>query len=195
MRLFIALELPSPVRAAAWEVAQRLGQSGADVKWVARDNLHVTLKFLGEVDQGLLGDLGAALDAACAGVAAFNLRLGEVGAFPKPGRPRVIWLGLAGEVDRLAALAAKVQERVEPLGFEPEPRAFKSHLTIGRVRQPRGRKAAPPPAALVRELAARQGEQGPAFIADRVVLMHSTLKPTGAVYRPVHQVTLSPAER
>jgi len=192
VRLFIALELPARVRAAATAVARRLRQSGADVKWVAEENLHVTLKFLGEVDPSRQGELTRALEAACAGVAPLELQLGPVGAFPKPSRPQVIWLGLAGETQRLARLSGRVQEALRPLGFEPERRAFAAHLTLGRLRRRKGRR--PPPAGLARELAGCPAPEEPAFWADQVVLMRSTLKPTGAVYRPVHQVTLSPAE-
>lgn len=191
MRLFIALDLPEQVRKAAAEIIARLKPYGADVKWVRPENLHVTLKFLGEVKPELVSEIGQALEGACVGQGPLELSLSEVGAFPKPSRPKVVWLSMAGQVDELAALAKRVEQARGPLGFEPEARAFKTHLTIGRLRRPRKGKPRPSPVELARELAAMDGPHGPEFIADTVALIKSDLRPTGPIYTPVHQVTLS----
>lgn len=193
MRAFIALEVAPAVKQAAGQVIGALKPTGADVKWVRPENLHLTLKFLGEVDLGLVPGIVAALKGACQGRPPLGLRLEGVGAFPKPSRPNVIWLGLAGAVDRAAELANAIERAVAPLGFEPEGRAFKPHLTIGRVRRGRGKKKIPAAdtTELARALAGQPGPEPLEFTADTVSLIESTLKPTGALYTPVHQITLS----
>ncbi len=138
MRLFAALELPPEPRTAAAAMIRELRRSGADVKWVAPENLHVTLKFLGETDPGRLGEIGAVLQAACSAAPALELALAGAGAFPGVGRPAVVWLGLAGQVEALAGLARALDDGLAGLGFPPETRRFQAHLTLGRARRGRG---------------------------------------------------------
>lgn len=183
--------MPPPVKEHAAEVIGRLRASGADVKWVAPANLHLTLKFLGEVDPQRLPQLIAALEAACAGRSVLGLEVAGCGAFPQPSAPRVVWLGLAGGVEALAGLAGAVEQAFGALGFEADKRRFQPHLTLGRLRR-RGRgQKGPPTAPLTRVLAGLAGQRGPVFTADRVVLMKSTLTPRGAVYDPLHVITLA----
>ncbi|MEW5913664.1 MAG: RNA 2',3'-cyclic phosphodiesterase [Thermodesulfobacteriota bacterium] len=191
MRSFVALEMPAAVKEHAAQIVRRLKASGADVKWVPPDNLHLTLKFLGEVDPVRLPELIAALEGACAGRPALHLSVAGCGAFPKPSAPRVVWLGLEGQTAELAGLAAAMEEAMEPLGFEPEDRPFQAHLTLGRLRQGRRRAKTPPSAPLTRSLASLAGHTGPEFVAARVALMQSTLTPSGSVYDPLHVITLA----
>lgn len=181
MRLFVALELPPEVKQAAALVTAQLKQSGAEVKWVATANLHLTLKFLGEVAAEALAGIKAALQEALAGRGALELTLTGCGAFPSPQRPQVVWLGLTGQVEELASLATAIEAVCVPLGFAPEGRAFKPHLTVGRLR--RGRGPARPSQALARVLAGLDDWQGPDFQARRVALMQSTLTPQGPIYQ------------
>lgn len=182
MRLFAALELPPEPRTAAAAMIRELRRSGADVKWVAPENLHVTLKFLGETDPGRLGEIGAVLQAACSAAPALELALAGAGAFPGVGRPAVVWLGLAGQVEALAGLARALDDGLAGLGFPPETRRFQAHLTLGRAR--RGRGPNPPSRPLAQALAGLAGWRGPEFVARRVSLMESTLTPAGPIYRP-----------
>ncbi|MBU1277468.1 MAG: RNA 2',3'-cyclic phosphodiesterase [Proteobacteria bacterium] len=190
MRSFIALEMPGEVKEHAAGLIRELRPSGADVKWVAPHNLHLTLKFLGEVDPGATADIIAALENACAGRTALSLAVTGCGAFPQPRAPRVVWMGLEGEVAQLAELAQAVEAAMEPLGFEPEKRAFRPHLTLGRVRRPRRVGKAPNAAPLARALAGVGQAAGPSFRAGRVILMKSTLTKSGPIYEPLHRVTL-----
>ncbi len=190
MRLFLALDLPPEARAAAAEVGRELKASGADVKWVPPQNLHVTLKFLGEAGEGLLEPITQGMQAACAGHRALELGLAGVGAFPGRGRPQVVWLGLSGALAELAELAAAMEERMEPLGFKPERRPFAAHLTLGRLRRGRRGGKPAPPAAMSRAIAALAGWRGPQFSGQRVVLMKSELTPAGARYQPLYQIIL-----
>ena len=138
MRCFIALEMPPAVKEHAAGLIKELKSAGADVKWVAPENLHLTLQFLGEVEPERQPGLEAALARACAGRPVLELAVTGCGAFPGIKKPRVIWLGLAGMIEELAALAEAMQAANQPLGFEPEARAFKAHLTLGRLRERRG---------------------------------------------------------
>lgn len=192
MRLFVALELPDQARAAAAGVIAELKAAGVDVKWVRPENLHLTLKFLGEAPDDAAPSLGDALESALAGLAAPQLGLAGCGAFPRPSSPNVIWLGLAGETRALAELAGAVEDALGPLGFPPEERPFTAHLTLGRVRRGRGSPQAPP-APLARAIAGLAGWQGPAFAGGTVALMQSNLTPAGPIYRPLRRVTLGGA--
>jgi 2'-5' RNA ligase len=150
------------------------GRSG--VAWVAPENFHLTLKFLGHVDQPRLESVEAALATALGGRPRFELTCAGIGAFPTPGRPRVIWAGVRDGAEAARRLAEAVDQALTPLGFEPEGRAFSAHITLGRLRVP-GRDSA--------LTAALEGAGGRLFgitPIDRVALMRSDLSPRGARY-------------
>ena len=173
----------------------RLKTSGADVKWVRPELMHVTLKFLGEVDPERAQQIGPALEKACGGAPPLRLAVSGAGSFPARGRPKVLWLGLGGRMEELAKLSQRVYSNMEGLGFESEERPFSPHLTLGRLRQgKRGKKStggAPSGAAeLKRELAGLAGYRGPDFVVDRVGLIKSTLKPSGPVYERLLEIEL-----
>ena len=191
MRSFIALEMPPEVKEFAAGLIKELKPSGADVKWVEPGNLHLTLKFLGEVDPSATADIITALEGALATSAAPGLSAGGCGAFPNARSPKVVWLGLGGRTDLVAQMARAVETALEPLGFEAEKRAFKPHLTLGRVRRPRRGAKAPSTAPLSRALTALAAAAGPSFMADRVALMKSTLTGSGPIYESLHRVTLA----
>ncbi|BEQ14028.1 RNA 2',3'-cyclic phosphodiesterase [Desulfoferula mesophila] len=191
MRSFIALEMPNQVKDFAAGLIRELKPTGADVKWVEPVNLHLTLKFLGEVDPGATADIITAVERACAGRPPLELAAQGCGAFPGPRAPKVVWLGLAGDIEPLAGLARAIEAALMPLGFEPEQRAFKPHLTLGRVRRPRRGSKAPSTAPLSRALAGMATVAGPVFQAAGVALMKSTLTGSGPIYESLHHVTLA----
>ncbi len=191
MRCFIALEMPGPVKEHAAGLISELKSAGADIKWVEPMNLHLTLQFLGEVEPELVPRLQEALAGACAECPSLELAVAGCGAFPGLKSPRVVWLGLKGMTQELAGLAGAIQAANRPLGFEPEQRAFKPHLTLGRLRRrKRGGKKGPPSGPLSRELAGLAVHRGPAFTAGRVVLMQSTLTSSGPIYEPLFRASL-----
>ena len=184
MRLFIALELPDLVKRAAGEVIAGLKTAGADVKWVRPELMHVTLKFLGDVEPERAKAIGPALVEACRGAGPLELFPDGAGSFPARGRPKVVWLGLGGAREELVNLSQRVYSSMERIGFEPEARPFSPHLTLGRMRRgKKGAKGGPQGAAeLKRELAGFIDYRGPDFTVGKVALIKSTLKPAGPVY-------------
>lgn len=184
LRLFIAVELPDEARRLLAAVVRELAESRADVKWSHAENIHLTLKFLGDTSEEELPRLTAALDEAAAAVAAHAARLADVGAFPDLRRPRVIWVGLQESTGRLLALQKRVDEATTYL-VAPDRRGFTPHLTLGRVRGSRN----------LRELSALAGGYrlaSPAEIPVReIILIRSRLAPGGPTYTPLHRSPLA----
>ena len=135
MRCFVGVRLPDQINQELDRQIHYLAGTGAAVRWVKEDNLHVTLKFLGEVADDEIRDVHQALSEVRS--PAISLSVSGLGYFPPKGRPRVVWAGLAGDIAGLASLAADIEARVAPLGYLPEQRGFRAHLTIGRVKGPR----------------------------------------------------------
>jgi 2'-5' RNA ligase len=132
MRTFIAIPLPAEAKALLQQIQEKLRSFGADVRWTRVESIHLTLKFLGEVDPAVIPQIAALLRAERLGVS-FSLALAGMGGFPNLRSPRVLWCGLRGELDRLNELHKKVERVCARVGFEPEARRFEPHLTIGRV--------------------------------------------------------------
>jgi len=185
LRLFLALNFPPQVRQALWQATAPLRDRGLAVKWVRAEGIHLTLKFLGEVDEERDGELRAALTRAAAGARALTMQLGGFGVFPDFQRPRVVWVGIAPE-PALELLQHQVEREFAPLGFPTEARAFRPHLTLGRA----ARDAQP------RDFAGLEAALGPLRYEETVVvgaldLMESTLQSGGAVYNVRHSERLS----
>jgi len=180
IRAFIAIELPSQIKAALSQLQDNLktGKS-ASVKWVGPEGIHLTLKFLGNVDEAEVPALNKALSEAVRGVAPFNLELGEPGAFPSIHAPRVVWVGIGGEIEPLRTLHNNIDRVLIPLGFPPEKRAFSPHLTLGRVRE----EALPGEKRRLAESVAglKTGEKS-SFKVESLSLMRSRLTREGAIY-------------
>ena len=133
-RTFIAVELDSAVRTRAEELVRILRSADADVKWVEPQNLHITLQFLGEIPDGLIADTCKAVEKGAAQMRAFDLDIGEAGAFPNSSRPRTLWIGAKSGADRMAELHDYVALELSALGFQDDGRQFQTHLTVGRTR-------------------------------------------------------------
>jgi 2'-5' RNA ligase len=181
MRLFIALELESNVRERLKEIQAALRREVDPrwVRWVQPDGIHLTLKFLGEVDAGKAADLELALARQVPHHVPCRFQVAEVGAFPNPDRARVLWIGLRDEGRSIAALQAGIEDALEDVGFPRERRPFAPHLTLGRVREGIGGEAQ---ANLGRVLRAFPGLEPVDTGADQVRLVRSELRPEGAVH-------------
>ncbi len=190
LRVFAALELPPALCAQLSEVVAGLEAllPRGGVRWAKVGGMHVTLKFYGEVASERLAELRAALKQAAESAGPIALELQGLGVFPNPVHPRVIWVSVAGEVEKLLPLYQKVEQVSVALGFKPEARGFTPHLTLGRVKGhlvPREREA------LADALARQRGQAFGAFTAETLSLMSSELKPAGAEYARLFAASLS----
>jgi RNA 2',3'-cyclic 3'-phosphodiesterase len=184
MRLFLALEL-QPTTAAAVDLAVLpLREIEPKLGWVPAERLHLTMKFLGDADEGQVIALAAALDSVAAGHRASEMTLAEVGAFPNFRRPRVVWLGVESE-PRLELLHHDLELACADLGYEVEGRPFRPHVTLARVREP-----LPVDRARAFARAARRIAFSAAESVERITLFDSTTGGSGARYRQVHVATL-----
>jgi 2'-5' RNA ligase len=180
LRLFVAVELPPEVREALAGLQEgSRHQCGPGVRWTRPEGVHLTLKFLGEVAQTQVAPIEEALAKAARGQAAFKLSLGSTGFFPNPRRPRVLWVGIEGETERLKALARRVEEELSPLGFPTEGRPFTPHLTLARLGERLGPAQREAIGSVVQSAPWRPGRP---FAVDGLSLMRSRLDPAGAVY-------------
>lgn len=189
LRAFIAIELDQSVRAGLDQLQRRLRAEPISgfVRWVAPSSMHLTLKFLGDVDSARVPGVLAALQTACAGVAPFDLAVRGAGCFPNFQHPNVVWAGLTGQVQAATLLAQRIESECAQLGFEPEERPFSPHLTLGRVKREAGSSERQQLGDLVRRLNINQLGQ---VHADLVHLMRSELRPSGAVYSSLGSVKL-----
>ena len=185
MRLFVALNFPTALRQGLWEATTPLRTLDLPVKWVEPAGLHLTLKFLGEVADGRLEELGGALADAARGVRPVAVTVAGFGAFPDPSRPAVIWAGVHQD-PALELLQHAVERCFGPLGFPPDGRPFRPHVTLGRVREGVRRAAF---ADLDRHLNALRWSES--VLIESVDLVRSTTGPKGAVYEGLRYGRLS----
>jgi 2'-5' RNA ligase len=176
----VAVFPPPEVGRIALESARSGARGLGDrVRWTRPEYVHLTLKFLGEVPEGEIEQIGAALRKACADHAPFDASLSSFGGFPSARRARVIWAGTGAGSEELRSLVADVETAFEPLGFGREDRTFVPHATLGRARGKPVRLELPPVVP---------GEPG--FEISRVELMESRLAAGGAVYETLHSLAL-----
>jgi len=194
LRTFIAIELDEPLRLALGRVQTKFKRqmSQRDVKWVAVENIHLTLKFLGDTPRRRLPEIEAALRAACAGHAPFEVSIEGRGCFPNIRRPRVIWVAVrdaqGGQGQSLARLQAAVEQYIAPLGWPTEERGFSPHLTLGRVARGLEREVEE---AVGRAVEKTVVEQIGVQRVTAVSLMQSDLQPTGPIYTRLLHVPLA----
>lgn len=179
VRSFIALDLPPTVKRALEDVAVRLSGTLDAVRWVKSENIHLTLKFLGDVQEDRFPDLQDAIDRVGTAFGPIQLGLDAVGAFPSPGRARVIWVGLSGDLLQLNRMHLEMDSAALECGFEPETRPFRPHLTLGRSRS-----------ATVSLPDVDQMVSPILFEAARLRLIRSDLGRRGARYTDLHSVVL-----
>lgn len=176
IRSFIAIELPDEIRHALAEVQKNLRRDVGGVRWVEPGSIHLTLKFLGDIPAEQIQPIAAAAMGVVQDEPPLGLGVSGLGAFPNPRRPRVIWVGIGGDVARLGRLQTRLEEALEPLEFPREERAFRPHLTVGRVKDPRR------PPDLTRALADVTVPRCNSFDVREILLYKSDLRPTGAIY-------------
>lgn len=185
-RLFIAIPVPDDVRAAVEAIVEmvRAGNGNNGVRWVRMDGLHVTIRFLGPTPDEKVPAVAALLEPIAHAATPFSIRLAGAGAFPSARRPRALWLGIGDGVGELAALQGAFQKPLAALGWPPDDRPFRGHLTLARSDGARGG-----PAAAAGLATASAGFEA-TFTADRIVLFESITGHGPARYEPVAQAPL-----
>ena len=184
VRTFIAIMLDGSLHHTLSEIVERFASSKAAVKWVAPENTHVTLKFLGNVEEERLPEVYAACERAAEGFEPIDLEMKAVGCFPSMNRPRVVWLGIEKGVELVEKLQQSVEGELERIGFAREERGFSAHLTIGRVKGQKG----------ISNLCRLLEEEKNVFIgsmrADKISVMKSKTAPAGPIYTELKAIPL-----
>ena len=180
MRIFYAVELPVEARTRIAEHVARVRRAASDLpasaaKWEAIEKLHITLKFIGEVEPGRAKDADHAAARAAHAALPFEVTIGGARAFPRNGAPRVLWLGVTDVSGNLAGLQQRLENECAERGFAREARGFHPHLTLARLRTPQGARE------LAQLHAAARFEAVP-FTVTELALMRSELTPTGSRY-------------
>lgn len=176
MRCFVAIELPAAIREKLAEFQRRLAPLDSQVRWTRPENIHLTLKFLGEVADGQIGEVCSTAIAVASRLPPIAVEVAGCGCFPPRGAARVIWAGVVGASPELAACQRACGDAFAELGFPPEERAFRPHLTIGRARDPRGSREARTALDRVSSIAAGT------FTATEMVVFQSVLSGSGSTY-------------
>ncbi len=184
MRCFLAIELPPAGQAELEGLQRRLRALDRQVRWTRPGQIHLTLKFLGEVPDDQVPTIGRAITEAAGGLAGFDLQLMGAGCFPPRGPARVLWAGVGGDLAALEQCRSRCEAALGACGYPPEGRPYHPHLTIGRVRP--GRAGPDIPAALQRF----QDFSGRPLPVREVVLFQSLLNPQGPDYIPLVRAPL-----
>ncbi len=183
-RTFVALPLDATIHARLESLHRKLKSLPADVKWVRPDSIHLTLKFLGNVAEPRICPVSQAIERGIRGFKPWTATVRKIGMFPTMRNPRIVWVGLDDSTNQLLTMQQRIESELAMLGFEKEKRAFTPHLTLGRVRSPRGKKE------LVTFLIDERESEFGNLPIQRVLLFKSDLTPSGAVYTALQEFLL-----
>ncbi|HBQ85230.1 MAG TPA: RNA 2',3'-cyclic phosphodiesterase [Syntrophomonas sp.] len=183
MRTFLAISVPDEVRMLAQETKEKIAAARVNIKWVEYENYHLTVKFLGDVTDEKVQQIRKLMQTVGDNCPAFQLRINGLGFFPNRFRPRIIWLGMGGELDKAQFLGNRVDNYLYELGFEPE-KQHRFHLTLGRIR-------CDIDTAKTLERAAASKMNPISFTVDEFYLMESILRPEGPVYKRIDSFKLN----
>ena len=186
IRSFLAFELPVDIKKTAIRVAGEIRDSGLDVRWVKAENIHLTMVFLGNVKAEEIEGIEEEVRDVCPGYGSFDIALKGMGCFPNRRRPRVLWVGLDGDIERMSHFRDDLQRALKAFGIKEEKRPFNPHLTFGRFRSTR--KMGSRLEELLSEYAALES---PAETLSELYLFKSDLKQGGAVYTKLESWPLS----
>jgi 2'-5' RNA ligase len=184
IRSFLAIELSDETRQFLGEAQQKLQQTGSDIRWVTPKNIHLTIKFLNEIEREKIDDVVTAVEENLKDVKSFEAQLSELGVFPDMHRLRIIWAGLKDPAGEINHLVGKIESALQPLGFPKEDRDFQAHITLGRVRSLKN---------ISQLIDAIKNCALPAGLKQRigsVTLFKSTLTPDGPIYEALKQFSL-----
>ena len=184
IRAFIAVPLPEALRREVSAIQTNLRTAASDIRWVDPANLHLTLKFLGSIEEEPLARLKEALQAAVRPISPFIFQLEGVGTFPRTSQPRVVWLGVSQGKEKLVEVAGVVEKTCVELGLPAQDRSFSPHLTLGRIQSKRKLEQ------LLERIKSVQLRRPPLAHARTLILFQSTLTPEGPIYNPLGEIQL-----
>ena len=191
IRAFVAIELTDAVRHALAAVGEELRRARIDgLRLVRPEGIHLTLKFLGDVEHDQISAIESGIALAARGHPRFSLVLGQPGAFPNTPRARVLWVDMRGDVEPLRALQGRIEDTLEPLGFAKERRDFSPHLTVARLKDTASRTER---SRAVEALMSATLDTPEAIGVTTVSLMRSRLHPDGATYERIASIPLDTA--
>ena len=179
IRTFIAIELNEEIHGELSSLQSDLKKSEADVKWVAPESIHLTLKFLGNIDEEKIKKTQNILSDIVKNFKPFFLSLKDIGAFPKLNYPRVIWVGVDEGKPKVSKLAKELEDRLEKIGISKEEKEFHPHITLGRVKSPKNREN------LKNIIETTKFEPKSKIDVNRLILFKSQLTPQGPIYTPL----------
>lgn len=177
VRAFICIEVPETIKSRIERLQQELRAANTQVSWTRPSSIHLTIKFLGDVEAARLEAVRRAVERAASSASELEIEVSGAGCFPSPKNPRVLWVGLTNVPDALKQLHCAIEDELAREGFPREQKRFSPHLTIGRIRSPHG-------AVAVAERLIAAGFKPERFRASEIIVMRSDLKPTGSVYTP-----------
>ena len=181
IRSFIAISLDPEIISNIEKTQKQLKTLSADVKWVNPRSIHLTLKFLGSVEERDIEKIALGIQNGIKGFKPWSAAVKNVGAFPSLKSPRVVWIGIEDPGGQIIKLQNQIEKEMANLGFEEEERKFSPHLTLGRVRSPKGKNE------LVQYLLDEREQSFGEIKVDRLILFKSELKPTGAIYTALRE--------
>ena len=186
IRSFLAFDLPPEIRRTIARVSGELRQSSLDVRWVKVENIHLTMVFMGDIKTEDITPIGDVVQEVCLNFGPFDVALRGLGSFPNSRNPRVLWIGLDGDLERMSHFRDALQKQLKPFGIQEEKRKFKAHLTLGRFRKHKRE------GSQLDELILRYHDlSDPVFSLNELMMFRSDLKPGGAEYTKLELWPLS----
>jgi RNA 2',3'-cyclic 3'-phosphodiesterase len=177
IRAFLAIDPPQEIFNEIIKIQERLRKTlQGDIRWVKPEGIHLTLKFFGYIYDSDIANISDVVKNSVANMKALLLNVRSIGAFPSVNRPRVLWLGIDGDTDALINLQVKIDAGLESYGFKKEDRPFRPHLTLARIKEPKGL------VGLAETVKKNEDYIAGSFTAGGLTLFKSDLKPTGAIY-------------
>lgn len=177
IRAFIAIEISENLQKEFSKLQEELKKSNADVKWVEPQNMHLTLKFLGETEENKIEKIKEILNKIASETSPFEITFSKLGAFPKFSSPRVIWIGINEGKKDLENLANKIEKSLTHLGFSEEKRLYSAHLTLGRIKSGKNKEK------LIKIIEEKNSFYSLQKLSvQKIVLIQSNLTPSGPIY-------------
>jgi 2'-5' RNA ligase len=188
IRAFIAVKIPEDLKIALQKIQEIFKDSGDRIRWVKPSGMHITLKFLGDIEVQNIPDIGREIEQACTGSSHFEIRLAGTGSFPDMKRPRILWAGIQEGAEEIKKIYKDLEPGLSRIGFIQERRPFRPHITLGRIKHIKDRER------FKSRIMQNSEIQIGTMTADAVHLIESRLRPDGAVYSSQLVVSLGDKE-